>query len=57
MYLCFVEGNITLKSQSRANNQMSLYYLFIFVAYVLLFIQRSNEYCAFVNCYVDPTVL
>lgn len=57
MYLCFVEGNITLKSQSRANNQMCLYYLLIFVAYVLLFIQRSNEYCAFVKCYVDPTVL
>ena len=36
---------------------MCLYYLLIFVAYVLLFNQCSNEYSAFVNCYVDPTVL
>lgn len=36
---------------------MCLYYLLIFDAYVLLFIKGSNEYSAFVNCYVDPTVL
>ena len=36
---------------------MCLYYLLIFVAYVFLFIKGSNEYSAFVNCYVDPTVL